>query len=109
MLKPRVLVNKKGRDWLNKDQGMIGSISYEAHLELYKEDDTFYLDHNASLNIADCNRGISLVFYAGTVSQAKDRISKINKIRKALDIIEQSLLLYITEKEKVIKENKRAK
>lgn len=74
---------KYHREWLNTKNGtaMVGV-------------DACASDHgvDAHLTLSDCSRQVTLEFYASSPKETAERLRKIDKIRKALDIIEDTLL-----------------
>lgn len=72
------------RTWLNSKEGTAFVV---ASVE----------DGYASLSIADCSRSINLDFGVGRRSdkdykrEVREKLAKLNRLRKALDVIEKAL------------------
>lgn len=86
---------KSVRKFLNTKQGMAAVYARTEMPPPYHEADEGYggsLD--ANLTLSDCGRQITLDFDAFDEADIKERLAKLDKIREALDLIEDRLIDY---------------
>jgi hypothetical protein len=93
------------RTWLNDID------SYDTGFYKLVQDDrrSYYTDRNSKkvkehdyidleFTLADCSRQITLNFSFTDAAEARNRVKKINKLRKALDEMEITINMYLDDK-----------
>jgi hypothetical protein len=83
------------RKFLNPKQGMAAVYGkVEMPLPYHVDEDTYGCSLDANLTLSDCGRQITLDFDAYDEADVKARLAKLDKIREALDLIEDGLIEY---------------
>lgn len=86
---------KSVRKFLNAKQGMAAVYARTEMPQPYHEaDDGYGGSLDANLTLSDCGRQITLDFDAFDEADIKERFAKLDKIREALDLIEDRLIEY---------------